>query len=77
MHLIHGVGRSRFDTIPKIEATLRSMDLSSYMFHSVDRMFTNFYHLLSGMLSAKFLALTHAPRCVRRQEHMVLKFLSM
>ena len=69
--------RARFDTSPKREANSCGVSLFLDLLHVVSIMFTKSWRLLSSMLSTRFLMLMCAPRCALRQEHEVLKHLSM
>ena len=69
--------KARFCTRPKIEATTLSANLFRELFQVVKKIVTKFFLFMSGILTLRFLVLMHTPSCVRRCEHIVLKYFSM
>ena len=63
MHVFftHCVVRTRFDTIPRREATSRSVNLFRELFQVVNRIFIKSLRVVYGMIRVRSLVLMHAP----------------
>ena len=68
---------NRLDINPKREYISRGVNHSHELFHVVNRIFTKYFLLLTGVFSMRFIALISTPSCVNTHDHMVLKHLSM
>ena len=77
VHFSHYVVRARLHTIPIRKATSSSVNLFRELIQLDDMTVAKSENFVSGMLRVRSFALMHAPRRVRRHEHVVLKCLSM